>query len=483
MKKLFLQPDTPIEVSIDPFLNDLLEFKESVTRIGSLLPHVSTPFTIGIYGNWGSGKTSYMKMLSTYANQNNMKTFWFNAWEYENETSLLLPLLSKLANEVNHENKLFKSIKKIAAAVIMTGANFTTKLATLNTTNIKDIERYLKEYEEHISTSYEKWISDIDKLKNEFKNLVREICNDKESLVLFIDDLDRCLPENIIKLIENIKHFLTADGCDCIFVIGVDQSILSAAIKARYGSEIIKGSEYLEKIINLSINIPGHNHTASKDYILAASQKMTDSSWYKEIEEDVSLFANLLSKIGEKNPRRIKILITRYLLFLAFIDGQKYLMEIIVRLIIIKEFFPGAYKMKEEINSVNYAPHISSGVMGGRSKTFEEIEEMSCRDFAIIATKREFSQLFDFGQNINWFILNCFEKSATEIKSILAAEVIPYDGGTYDKPQIEKYIVDEVNLIHKNYFSTVNFMFSLNQESLIHISKEESEPHTFQEKG
>ena len=102
--KLILRPDSPIsaKISEDPFLHDLLGFKDSIMRIATLLPHISTPFTIGVYGDWGSGKTSFMNMLSAYLSQkNNLKTFWFNAWQYENETSLLLPLLSKLANEID----------------------------------------------------------------------------------------------------------------------------------------------------------------------------------------------------------------------------------------------------------------------------------------------------------------------------------------------------------------------------------------------
>lgn len=142
-KKILLKPDAPIDVSSDPFSNDLLEFQESVTNIASLLPHLATPFTIGVYGDWGSGKTSYMKMLSAHvAEENQMKTFWFNAWEYENETSLLLPLLSKLADKTSQSSEVGKSLKRVATAVIMTGANMLTKTVTFNTGEIGDRPRF-----------------------------------------------------------------------------------------------------------------------------------------------------------------------------------------------------------------------------------------------------------------------------------------------------------------------------------------------------
>lgn len=130
-KVVCLKADAPIDVDqAEPFSNDLLDFEKSISKVSSLLPHLSTPFTVGIYGDWGAGKTSFMKMLSASLLRNNHKnSFWFNAWEYENDTSLMLPLLSKLSKEFNTHNKTFESLKKIAASVVVTGADVITKIA------------------------------------------------------------------------------------------------------------------------------------------------------------------------------------------------------------------------------------------------------------------------------------------------------------------------------------------------------------------
>jgi hypothetical protein len=480
-KKILLKPDAPIDTSESPFTNDLLGFQESVINIASLLPHLSTPFTIGIYGDWGAGKTSYMKMLSAHL-ANNMKLFWFNAWEYENETSLLLPLLSKLADETEKKSEVYKSIKRVASAVVLTGANMFAKLATLNTACIKDITSYLEqseEFENQVAKSYEKWISEIETLKKEFKELVNEICQDKSSLVLFIDDIDRCLPENVIKLIENIKHFLSTEGCNCIFVIGVDKAVLSAAIRARYGSDVITGQEYLEKIINLSVSIPKLGHEASEQYILQTAKKLTCNDWYTQIENKILMFAKLLSKIGRANPRRVKILITRFLLFLAFTDHEKFLLEILVKLIIYREFFPDAYKMKEEKNQVGYFPATYEGKYpSGRYKTFEDISKESCRDFAII--NRDYKELSHFSNTTEWYVCHTFgNKNKTQILEF-------FDGVQshqyVEKEQVEQYLEDEINRNDKDYFSIVNFMFTLNEEVVVGNPREiATEIHTFQE--
>jgi len=464
--KLILRPDSPIsaKISEDPFLHDLLGFKDSIMRIATLLPHISTPFTIGVYGDWGSGKTSFMNMLSAYLSQkNNLKTFWFNAWQYENETSLLLPLLSKLANEIDKKSELFDSIKKIASAVILTGSNILLKAATLNTANIEDIEKNLKLYEEKVGKTYEKWISDIDELRSQFKNLVDEICKDGSPLVIFIDDLDRCLPENVIKLIENIKHFLSVEGCNCIFVIGVDKEVLSAAIKARYGEEIIRGDEYLEKIINLSLYVPRYDNEITKTYIINKLKSQVNEDWYKDVEQDVIIFADILSNIGADNPRKTKILITRYLFYLAFKGAINFMPDIIVRLILYKEFFPDAYKMKEDRNDVNYFPPTSTHRQNSalsNEMSFEEIAEISCKDFAIISKGKKYESLWNYhNQNITWFISRCFNKPSEEMEKTLTTNSFSPPKG--DNLTIVRKYIDNYNRTHKDYFKIVDFLFSL----------------------
>lgn len=94
--KIRLYPETPIEVKVeDIFKNDTLEFQNSIKKLSSLLLNIQTPFTIGIYGDWGSGKTSFMDLLRKYLQkEHDIKSSLLNAWEYENENSLRLLAVS-----------------------------------------------------------------------------------------------------------------------------------------------------------------------------------------------------------------------------------------------------------------------------------------------------------------------------------------------------------------------------------------------------
>jgi len=459
-----LKADSPIEVDeANPFRNDFLEFEGAVRKIAALLPRLSTPFTVGIYGDWGAGKTSFMRMLSAQLAENKKKnTFWFNAWEYENDTSILLPLLSKLSLEFKDRSAIFESIKKIAASVVITGADIATKISTLNTTSVKDISENIKIYEDEVGERYEKWVSDISELKEQFRKLIKEITKDSDPFYIFIDDLDRCLPENIIKLIENIKHFLSVDGCNCIFIMGLDKAALNAAIRARYGAEIITGDEYLEKIINISFHVPVREYSTSEGYIREKLIAQINEDWRDKVDKEVDIFANILSQTGLTNPRKIKFLISRYLLFMAFNESSKYFMEIIVVLMIYKEFFSDAYKLKKENNRVNFYPRTREGgsVGGiGRSLTYAEIEEASCRGFAIIHTDEKYNPIRYFRGNLGWVIDNCFGKSDPEIQEALVSIYTNPPKGE-DLEAVNKLLKSNSSRLHKDYFDAIEFVFS-----------------------
>src|SRR6202043_2818857 len=116
-------------------------------------------------------------------------------------------------------------------------------------------------------------------------------------IVIFIDDLDRCLPENAIEVMEALKLYL--DRANCVFVIGVEPSIIETAIRIRYAaSPNLSASKYLEKIVQVPIAVPrvrtqsGLELVASVvgDSILAGRQDLSR-----------------LIQVGmDRNPRRIK---------------------------------------------------------------------------------------------------------------------------------------------------------------------------------
>ena len=86
---------------------------------------------------------------------------------------------------------------------------------------------------------------------------VRKINPQNGILVVFIDDLDRCLPAKMVQVLEAVKLFLDKKGC--IFVLGADTGIVQQAILKHYADAGVTGEsakDYLDKIVQLRFELP-----------------------------------------------------------------------------------------------------------------------------------------------------------------------------------------------------------------------------------
>src|SRR5262249_38941238 len=106
-----------------------------------------------------------------------------------------------------------------------------------------------------------------------------------KALVVFIDDLDRCLPENIVDTFEALRLFLAVDKT--AFVIGADQRIVYHENGMGYpkrGDESVDiGRHYLEKIIQTPLNIPPLEPMESEGYLnlLGCQRHLTPLNFYR----------------------------------------------------------------------------------------------------------------------------------------------------------------------------------------------------------
>ena len=172
----------------------------------------------------------------------------------------------------------------------------------------------LKDLSESIQKT--KRIEHIQKIqfKEQFQHRFEEIIktyyiNRNKKVVIFIDDLDRCLPEKALEIIESIKTFMDIEGC--IFVIGIDKDVISYIIRQKYKENIekqegesdrsekiqINGQNYLEKIIQLSFQLPPIKHDDLT--ILFNNLTIKDKKFYKP-------YLKMIIEGIEPNPRKIK---------------------------------------------------------------------------------------------------------------------------------------------------------------------------------
>lgn len=246
----------PIESLEDAFYqkNKFVErFYELITK------SIEPPFAISVDGLWGSGKTTLMKLLQKRL-QDNYSTFWFNPWEYRKTDSVVLAFLQNLAAEHQDEiNELTESGGKIFKVLLKLGIGEALKIYTKGNVSLGDIEKDLKEIEAGQATSYENYRNGVETVKKEFKELINRIGAkySEKKVIIFFDDLDRCLPDDAIQLLEAVKNLFVIQGCQVIFICGIDTRVAKKFIGSHYkGLEENFAINYFRKIFNLTISMP-----------------------------------------------------------------------------------------------------------------------------------------------------------------------------------------------------------------------------------
>ncbi len=89
---------------------DQLEFKHTAEVLARAALYTDSPITIGVFGDWGSGKTSLMRLMWKIVNSeglgnNAAVAVWFNAWQYEREEHLIVPLIATIARDIKRKEE------------------------------------------------------------------------------------------------------------------------------------------------------------------------------------------------------------------------------------------------------------------------------------------------------------------------------------------------------------------------------------------
>ena len=253
-----------------------------------------SPATIGVYGDWGSGKSTLMKMVkkSLDADKNTL-TVEFNGWLFEGYEDAKTALCGTILDEMRtHETLFAKGKEKIKALLkkvdggkllskgVKYGLDFllTGGIGTVTELTLTGIISAVKQKAGDVSEDEVKKVIDAFKTEEtkraEIKNFrktfkeVFENCKG-ERLVVFIDELDRCTPDTVLEIFEAIRLFLYVPGTT--FIIGADERLVSYAVKTKYkdipGHDIDISKEYLEKLVQYPVKIPQLNEQEVKQYI------------------------------------------------------------------------------------------------------------------------------------------------------------------------------------------------------------------------
>lgn len=330
----------PTEKHINDFAQDKFKYEELSKRlIDNILLQMELPNCFGLYGNWGTGKSSLIHFILKHLNEKKeyaeISPIYFEPWKYEysDQKDFLYALLRLIKKSFGMNNKVWKRLL-VDAIAISTGL-----LKNFNV-DLQSAESDIKTIENEVFAEYELWIDQVEKFQTSFTTIIAQGLKkvNKTKLIIFIDDLDRCLPENAIKLIEAIKNFLSVENT--LFVIAIDKRVVAEMIQSKFGLHQGYGEEYLMKIIHYNYELPAPDLNciieevfASYNLVVTKNQLETISSFFKYHVKEVRVSKHYLHQFCMKiiltfpKKRIDKILKKNYsfeFLFIASFVLSKY---------------------------------------------------------------------------------------------------------------------------------------------------------------
>ena len=304
--------------------NDLLGFRVHADLLETLvLDDTILPVTIGVFGDWGSGKSSIMRMMEARLNALDDDTvcLYFNGWVFEGYDDAKAALLDSILKAFNDEKRFGPEVKAKVAQLFKSvnwmrvmGLGFKNVALPLILAHMGEPAGLMAAVSSALPTGIaeklgqafggkKKKKDDEDKEeKIDFSALVKEAPDEKamlvrefrqkfeeplaetkiKRLVVLIDDLDRCSPERLIENLEAIKLFLNVPKT--AFVIGADPRIVKHAIEYRYKSRLTADEpsqadarterisdqfvkDYLEKLIQIPYHLPRLSDSEVETYL------------------------------------------------------------------------------------------------------------------------------------------------------------------------------------------------------------------------
>ena len=310
----------------EPTVEDRLKRELYADAFANLARTCTPPFVICLYGGWGTGKTSLMQLIDQKLNKKEIGSVWFDPWGHQFDENPILGLLHKIVNTFSLGSEGKKLLLVIAGALSSMLLNVMTK------TSIKDIDDLGWRVEEERFQVREERI----RLREHFEELIQQALAKKKlkRIVFFIDDLDRCMPPNVMKMLEALKLYLNLPGC--VYFLGVDRAALEVGVKHYYKDLDVSEANYLDKIIQLPFTIPPISPESMDDFVKSLLPGELTST------KDV-----LVNGLGD-NPRQIKRFINVLTLNDQLAKGrgiENYDPSILALLLIIQNRSYGLYRI------------------------------------------------------------------------------------------------------------------------------------------
>jgi hypothetical protein len=320
MNKISSVKDSPIQ----NLKEDSLQISKYAVSLSKFIEISDTPITIGLQGEWGTGKTSLMSLIKELLNESSIASSWVNTWEFSlfsNPETITPAILSGMLDNLKEEcknrniwtlndeskdkfNKAMNFFGSIANQVIdkTTGVNISDATAGLNQNFGKS---QVAEMKSSITTL-------LDDLVNDEKNPVKKI-------VFFVDDLDRIQPKDAVEVLEALKNIF--DIPHCVFILAIDYDVVVKGLESKFGKKTKENEREFRSFFDKIIQVPFTMPTGAYNIKEFLKQKL------KELEiiisdNNIEHLYKIVSLTVGNNPRSLKRYLNSFSLIAILIDSD-----------------------------------------------------------------------------------------------------------------------------------------------------------------
>ena len=229
--------------------DDKLSFNDKASQIAEFIENfpLNQPYSIAIFGNWGSGKSTMMNFIKQKLDENKNEAVEFNPWQILNEEDLVSTLFEELAYTIEDKYKKLKNnLIQYARKICVSGIN----LASKSYMKAQGAEEEVADSVGNASSILVDSLFNTDKpvplsakkdeLEKELQNWSQ---NEGKKIVIFIDEVDRLFPAEMVEIFKVIKVALSFPSV--IFVVAMDKQSVADSLNHI---NISRSEEYLTKI-------------------------------------------------------------------------------------------------------------------------------------------------------------------------------------------------------------------------------------------
>ena len=314
MEKIIGVIDEPVPPGEDDNLGIEIHSKSLI----EFIQETETPITVGIQGEWGSGKTSLLNSIHhAFDEQTTFKQIWINSWEYSllsTPEEALLKIVNRIIDQLLESDKNEKYKQKITASAkrIFKGALRIGAQVALGD-EAAQVTGELMESGNH----------SISELRKNLKGLVDEIAKQPtniEKIIIYVDDLDRIEPKNAVAILELMKNIFNVRNC--VFILAIDFQVVVKGLEHKFGTQTHENEwefrAFFDKIIQLPFMMPMSQYKIAK-YI---NKLLVNIGFIESDELDTDEMEKIILWTIGGNPRSIKRLVNSVSLIQIFMNNK-----------------------------------------------------------------------------------------------------------------------------------------------------------------